>query len=203
MQRFVQPNELVRHARDFVENRVNSLESDAKHCLPEDPNDERIAPFPILLYCFATIDLLGALMSGRADEEAPTTKQSRQYMTNFMGDKYTTENAKILLDLFRHKLVHLAQPNPLIKRGSEVITWRYWHKRGDIHLKKLSAPPGIPIHVTNDWTIPVTHEFHISIMDFVNDIKNSTTKTKGYLDMLEKETAPTRKISRCYQSDLW
>jgi hypothetical protein len=83
MRRLAHQNELVRYASDFVENRVNSLESDARHCLPEDPNDKRIAPFPIHLYCFATIDLLGALMSGRADRKAPTTEQSIQYMTKF------------------------------------------------------------------------------------------------------------------------
>lgn len=106
MRRFLQQNELVSHARGFVENRVNSLESDARHCLPEDPNDKRIAPFPILLYCFATIDLLGALMSGRADKNANPTLQSIHYMTSFMI--YNPGDAKILLELFRHKLVHLA-----------------------------------------------------------------------------------------------
>jgi len=116
MRRLVQQNELVRHARGFVENRVNSLETDAKHCLPKDPHDEYITSFPILLYCFATIDLLGALMSGRADREAPTPKQSIQYMTSCMI--YTTENAEILLNLFRHKLVHLAHSKGF--RGNHV-----------------------------------------------------------------------------------
>jgi hypothetical protein len=73
MRRLAHQNELVRYASDFVEIRVNSLESDARHCLPEDPNDKCIAPFPIHLYCFPTIDLLGALMSGRADRKAPIT----------------------------------------------------------------------------------------------------------------------------------
>jgi hypothetical protein len=81
VRRLAHQNELVRCASDFVENRVNSLESDARHCLPEDPNDKRIAPFPIHLYC--SIDLLGALMSGRVDRKAPTTEQSIQYMTKF------------------------------------------------------------------------------------------------------------------------
>jgi hypothetical protein len=39
-------------------------------------------------------------------------------MTDFMN--YTFENADILLNLFRHKLVHLAQPNPVIRRDSEL-----------------------------------------------------------------------------------
>lgn len=184
MRRFAQQNELVRHARGFVENRVNSLESDARHCLPEDPNDPHIAPFPILLYCFATIDLLGALLSGRADRKAPTTEQSIQYMKSFMI--YNPGDAKILLDLFRHKLVHLAQPNAVIRFDSEWITWRYHHNNKQFHLKKLSVPQGTMIDVSSDWTIRVTHEFNISIMDFVKDIKDSTIRPNGYLDMLEK-----------------
>ena len=46
---------LLAHAKTFVSTRVNSLESDATHCIPADPQDERIAPFPIVLYCFSTI----------------------------------------------------------------------------------------------------------------------------------------------------
>ena len=38
----------------------------------------------------------------------------------------------------------------------------------------------------SDWTIRVTHEFNISIMDFVKDIKDSTIRPNGYLDMLKK-----------------
>jgi hypothetical protein len=32
----------------------------------------------------------------------------------------------------------------------------------------------------------MTHEFNISIMDFVGDIKDSTIRPNGYLDLLEK-----------------
>jgi hypothetical protein len=123
-------------------------------------------------------------MSGRADRKAPTTEQSFQYMTSCMS--YTTENAKILLDLFRHKLVHLAQPNPVIRSGSEVITWRYHHNNSQFHLNKLPVPQDNVILVSSDWTIRVTHEFNISIMDLVKDIKDSTSRPNGYLDMLEK-----------------
>lgn len=54
MHRFAQKTELLTHARDHVSNRVNSLESNASHCLLRDSG---IAPFPALLYCFATVDL--------------------------------------------------------------------------------------------------------------------------------------------------
>ena len=122
MRRFAQQTELLTLARAHVENRVNSLEKDVRHCLQGEPD-----PFPAILYCFSTIDLLGAFVSVRADRKAPTTQQSIRYMTSFLS--YTTENANLLLNLFRHKLVHLAQPNPVIRRDSELVTWRYHHNK--------------------------------------------------------------------------
>ena len=179
MRRFAQQTELLIHARDHVENRVNSLEKDVRHCLQGE-----LAPFPAILYCFSTIDLLGALVSGRADKKAPTTQQSIHYMTSFMS--YTTENADLLLNLFRHKLVHLAQPDPVIRRDSELITWRYHHNDRQFHLRKILLTQVRQIQVTSVWKVEATHEFHISIMDLVKDIKDSTARPNGYLDLLEK-----------------
>jgi hypothetical protein len=179
MRRFAQQTELLSHARDHVENRVNSLEKDVNHCLQGE-----LAPFPAILYCFSTIDLLGSLVSGRADKKAPTTQQSINYMTSFMS--YTPENADILVNLFRHKLVHLAQPDPVIRRDSELITWKYHHSNRQFHLKKFPLQQGTQIQVTSVWNVRVTHEFNISIMDFTKDIKDSTTRPNGYLDSLEK-----------------
>jgi hypothetical protein len=99
---------------------------------------------------------------------------------------YSTENATILIDLFRHKLVHLAQPSPLIRFGSEVITWKHHHDDRQFHLKKIRHEQGSEIgDVPSDWHIPVTHEFNISIMDFVMDIKDSAMGPNGYFDILE------------------
>ena len=181
---FASKTELLAHAKTFVTNRVNSLESDATHCIPADPQDKRIAPFPIVLYCFSTIDLLDALVAGRADENAPTPSQSKEHMRRFMS--YSPKDADVLIDLFRHKIVHLAQPGPSIRKGSDVITWEHHHYDRRFHLKKLPYAQGAKIaDVPSDWHIPVTHEFHISIIDFVKDIKDS--RPKGYLDMLEQK----------------
>lgn len=184
MYKFANQTELLTHARNHVNERVASLESDARHCLPVDPNDPRIAPFPILLYCFATVDMLGALLAGNAGKHAPTTEQSIKYMTRFMD--YSLENANILIESFRHKLVHLAQPNAVGRHGSETLTWKHHHNDRQFHLIKAPFQQGKEIDgIPSDWHIPVTHEFHISIMDFVNDIKQSATKPNGYLDMLQ------------------
>lgn len=180
MRLFLQQTELVSYARDWVGGRINSLEKDVKHCL-----QGQLAPFPALLYCFATVDLLGALFSGQADSKrARTTEQSISYMTSLMN--YTFETADILVNLFRHKLVHLAQPNPVIQDDSESLTWRYHHDDRQFHLKKVPLRQNSTISVTPSQGKTVTHEFNISIMDFVRDIKDSVYRPNGYLHLVEK-----------------
>ena len=80
MNKFADKTELLFHARGLVEQAVNSLWRDVKNCLK---NELEPAPFPAVLFCFSTIDLLGALVSGRADKNAYTTAQSIKYMTCF------------------------------------------------------------------------------------------------------------------------
>jgi hypothetical protein len=99
---------------------------------------------------------------------------------------YNSENADFLLNLFRHKLVHLAQPNPVIRHGSELITWRYHHDNKQHHLKKIRLELNSQLYITSNWNISITHEFNISIMDIVRDIIDSVNRPNGYLDLLEK-----------------
>jgi hypothetical protein len=112
MRRFVEQKDLIRFAVDFVRERIASLEKDVQHCL-----SEPYAPFPALLYCFSTIDLLGAICAGDATKKAPTTRQSVDYMQRFMH--YTEEQARLLQSLFRHKIVHLAQPKAVVEDNSQ------------------------------------------------------------------------------------
>lgn len=111
-------------------------------------------------------------------------QQSIDYMISFM--KYTFENADILLNLFRHRLVHLAQPDPVIQHNSEILAWRYHHDDERFHLTKVQLPQKYTIAITTIQTICVTHEFNISSMDFVRDIIDSVNRPNGYLDSLEK-----------------
>jgi hypothetical protein len=55
--------DLVAFATKFVNERVLSLQADVSHCICTKP----YAPFLAILYDFSRIDLLGALVAGRAD----------------------------------------------------------------------------------------------------------------------------------------
>jgi hypothetical protein len=68
----------------FVRARVHSLHADVSHCIYVEP----YAPFPAILYAMATIDLLGALVAGRADRYAKTSDNTATYLFWFM--RYST-----------------------------------------------------------------------------------------------------------------
>jgi hypothetical protein len=140
MHKFADKTELLFHARGHMEQAVNSLNRDVKNCLK---NELEPAPFAAVLFCFSTINLLGALVTGRADRRADNKEISIYYMTCFMH--YSAENAAILIDLFRHKLVHLAQPSAWIRFGSEKITWKHHHHDRHFHLRKIPLEQGSEI----------------------------------------------------------
>ena len=56
MKSFSDINELKNVAKSFLTERTNALYKDVVHCLTPP-----FAPFPAIVYCFSTIDLLGAL----------------------------------------------------------------------------------------------------------------------------------------------
>jgi hypothetical protein len=179
MHRFAKQEELIKFAKNFIKERIASLDKDVRHCL-----QEPFAPFPALLYCFSTIDLLGALCAGNATRNAPTTRQSTEYMQRFM--KYSEEQSRLLQGLFRHKIVHLAQPKAVIEDNSRLISWRYWHENQEYHLKLVNLPLGSKVQVTSSWGISCDYEFNISISHLVKDIWDSVESPNGYLASLQK-----------------
>ena len=126
MKFFSDHNEVIKFSRGFVNNRINSLEKDVQYCLLKNNFPNKYAPFPALLYYFSTIDLLGSLLEGDASRKADATNNSKRYMKMFMN--YTIEQTSLLIDIFRHKLVHLAQPKFVYTDNQgKKITWIYYH----------------------------------------------------------------------------
>lgn len=110
---FTTPQGLLDFAVKFLGERVNSLKRDVQIYINE------ILPFPALLYCFATVDLLASLYKGDATgdtrtygKDVGTTRKAKKYMTEIM--KYPEYESTLLQDQFRHKIVHLAQPQAVV-----------------------------------------------------------------------------------------
>jgi hypothetical protein len=174
-------------AAQFLRERCDSLLKDVRHSVLHDGSTpDWPAPFPALLYCFSTIDLLGALYKGDASPRAPTAKQAYDYMIDVM--KYPELQAKLLQQQFRHKLVHLAQPKPRVAQGGHSYYWGYTHNDRMLHLQVIPR-----LGSSTDF------DFWISIVSLAQDITDSVYRAGGYLDMLRGSAQLQSTFSKAYQ----
>src|SRR5215467_1445838 len=174
-------------AERFLRERCDSLEKDVRHCVLHDgATPDWPAPFPALLYCFSTIDLLGALYSGNASANAPIAKQAKDYIIDVM--KYPALQADLLHRQFGHKLFHLAQPKPRIAYNGHVYHWGYTHNDSRLHLQIIARPGS----ATN-------FEFENSITSLPGDITASVCLSGGYLYMLRGSLLLHNDFSKAYQ----
>lgn len=184
---FVNDDELKRFARAFLRERLASLKKDMMHCL-----QEPFAPFPAILYSLSTVDLLGALYKGEATrydatgKPTKTIQNSKDYMKDMM--QYSDEQATLIMDIFRHKLVHLAQPKAVVQsKGGKNVSWRYYHDNRGKHLLLEDAEPGAKLVIKTGWEIKIDHVFNIGILQLVEDLEESIYRHGGYLDQVESD----------------
>ena len=183
---FATPQGLLDFAVKFLSERVSSLKRDVQICIKE------TLPFPALLYCFATIDLLGSLYKGDATgdtrtygNEVGTTRKARQYMIEIM--KYPEYESSLLQDQFRHKIVHLAQPQAVIFdiKNNRMIGWMLYNKYEGKHMLVEKLPSEQPVIVLTPYLVHVDHLFTVSIEKMVEDIEISINQApNGYLERL-------------------
>lgn len=192
--RFRDPAELVARTTAFLADRTTSLLLDVGHCLRVTPAGA-CAPFPALLYCFATIDLCGALYAGDAGRWARTTPNAARYMREIMG--YTDEQVTVLQRLFRHKLVHLAQPAAVVALpDGRCVSWHYSHARDPRHLHICRLPAGQFVQAPT-WQVPADHEFRLSISMFAEEI--AAAVPEGYLPRLERDPDVQERFARAIE----
>lgn len=180
------PNKLeLNSIMKFITIKMDSLQKDVIHCL-----QPPFAPMPAILWCVSCVDLLGALHAGQASDKADHSANSRKYMEWFMN--YTTEQAELILKVFRHKLVHLAEPGPLSTYKCKTVGWQYDHEYilddheyilDHLTLLNLQGQTitklGLVEHVDQVFTLGITQ--------FMQDIRCSVFKPGGYLDELKTD----------------
>ena len=179
-------DETLLKARELLDARVSSLQKDVRYCVLRNVGTEDWpAPLPALLYCFATIDLLGALYDGNAVSFDTISKRAKNYMTHVI--KYPEEKAKLLQEVFRHKIVHLAQLQPKVRVDGTIFTWRYDHDDRARHLAVTK--------VENEKDV---FEFFISIWSLAEDIAKSVTGPDGYYERLNQRESLRTNFEKAY-----
>lgn len=180
---FSSPDDLKNFARKFIGERVTALKKDVDHCL-----QKPYAPFPAIMFCFATVDMMGALVKGEAHSGSSTVSNTASYFKEYMG--YTDEECFLMMNLFRHKLAHLSQPKIVVKYdpSGKFVTWHYHHDDVSMHRKIAPMPAGAAIEIKAGWTIPVDQTFHLGIKQLVKEIEDSVYGQGGYFDKFGNNT---------------
>jgi len=188
MAAFADTGELLQFAQTFLGDRTYSLERGALVCIHADT-----PALPGFLYCFAMIDLLGALLAGDA-KSSLVTDRAKAYARRFMHD--SVDQCELLWGVFHHKLVHLAQPKPVKLVKGKTTMWTYWHDGPEHHLRvrPLIFPSREPR--ASGLVIETEQWFEISVRHLVADIVHSVYTTDGYLDALASDASLQEKFTK-------
>ncbi len=179
MKSFKDDNELFQFVEYFiVRDKLPSLEKDINHCL-----SYPYAPFPAILYCFSIIDLLASLYCGQT--KGGTTANAGKYMKDMMH--YTKDQCKLLQQVFRHKIVHLATPKIAYKINGKIVTWSYRHDSPEKHLRIEAVPSNGFVQPTSKIRQDITHVFSIDIKQLSDDIIQSFQSPGGYYEQLKAD----------------
>ena len=190
--KFSNTPELIQLAEDFiVKNKIASLKNDVERCLPHKKLENTCyAPFPAMLYCFSVIDLLGALLEGKATG-GNTTENSRKYMEDYLD--YDPGIAMLMQKIFRHKLVHLSQPDPGMIYNGQILFWEANERDPSKHLT-LDDQKHQLFYRGNPYPV---FKFILSVRRLTNEIKDSVIRhPNGYLVNLTKEQNLQKNFNR-------
>jgi len=184
-------------ANKFLDNRMETFQKDIERCLMEgckvDP-----AYFPALMTCIAFTEFISGLYAGNLGSRNGLVKLEK-YSKRFLPSHYDKLRLKILYDIFRHKLAHLAYPHVVTKlaekRRRRRITWDV-HANGSkpaIEIHDLTAPEYLkPVFLP--WKVPYDCIVTIGLRAFYNDIKQSVAK---YLDALRSDHEMQDNFAKC------
>jgi len=51
--------------------------------------------------------------------------------------KYNSDDVELILKMYRHKIVHLAMPKPIIEHNRKYLSWKLHDENSNNHLKKV------------------------------------------------------------------
>jgi len=100
---------------------------------------------------------------------------------------YPEKESELLQDVFRHKIVHLAQLQPRVTKNNEIFAWRYFHNDREKHLK---------IEELN--SVENLFRFNVSIYSLAEDIATSVNGEGGYYERLNQKQSARNNFETAY-----
>ncbi len=174
--------------RSQFEERIGSLEADTNRCFWKIEGGPGEAYFPPIFYAFATIDYFSSYWAGWNDPAGDRTKRQTTRLVDFMVKYFGYERraSTVAVAIWRHKLMHTAQPRVLRARnGIDRFTWET-----GINLKDhvTLSPTGTP------------NEFMVRFDSYavIRDLRRGVLGPSGYFSDLCTSPDPQQKCLACY-----
>ena len=181
-----EPDFLLAESR-FSE-RIDSLQNDVSRCYWDirHPRAPAPAPFPAVMYAFATIDYFPSYWAGW-NESSPGKSQTDR-LTGFMEKYllYPSKESQIAVNFWRHKLMHTAEPRILRNAdNSEVYIW------------EIGTP--LPSHMMLlPSNKPTTFKLQFDPFALVHDLRDGVFGPHGYSSDLRDSADLQDKYQHCH-----
>ena len=161
-------------AKNMFTERINSLQNDAMRAFV-DIDKIAPAPFPIAMYAFATIDYFSSFWRGW-NQNLPSGEDQTKRMVDFLEEflKYPKKESSIAINIWRHKLMHTAEPRILKDNADSQYGW-------------LIGP-----RVGNHWELQEysSHYFilNVGVFNLIDDLKEGVFGNNGYFKKLKSSS---------------
>lgn len=136
--------------------------------------DSGTAPFPITLYCMNTLDFLSAAFFGYSEKKNIKSQPDQTgRMVEFLAKyfKYDRVISEVTIDVFRHKLVHLAEPS---SKG-RIIGWSISSRTSEGDL-----------WVIKEFNTKGNKAVYFGVYNFINDLRDSVLGSGDYYNDLSQ-----------------
>lgn len=176
-----------RLALSLFKERIDSLEADTNRCFRKIEGGPGPAFFPPVFYAFATIDYFSSYRAGWNDRagKRPRNQTDRlvEFMVRYLG--YERRASKVAVTIWRHKLMHTAQPRVLRAKNGDRFTWETGTDLTD-HVRL--SPTGEP------------NEFILRFDSYavIRDLRRGVLGPSGYFSDLCGSPDLQQKFLKCY-----
>ncbi|MBI4225867.1 hypothetical protein HY612_02025 [Candidatus Roizmanbacteria bacterium] len=172
--------------KESFEDRFRSLRNDFKRAYYEISNLQT-SPFPIIMYSLSRLDYFSSLWAGwnetskRGSDNRTQTQRMVGFMVKFLN--YPVFESGLVVNIFRHKLMHTSEPRILNKKTGEIYSWVVSPKQNS-HMKTI-----------------IVHNIHFlnfGVGNFIDDLYNAIfDNSKGYFSQLSHDVNLQKKYIQC------
>jgi hypothetical protein len=186
-------DEELQRARSLFRARIDSLRNDVMRCFwpiasaspigGRSPavvyNPPQFSPFPAIMYCFSTVDYFSSFWEGWNDGHSahhPAGRSQTHRIVDFLCTfvRYPRREAYVAVNLWRHKLMHTAEPR-LLTTGETPARVFQWLCGPDVESHMRLRQPD---STKSEYVLP------FGCNEFVRDLEEGVFGALGYFPAL-------------------